>query len=73
MSFITLDQYPLDLIPFDNDLLSLEMGSSFKVLVKKKFLGLAVSGLLLQILINKLRVFDSTKSITMWHVQLLFT
>ncbi len=31
MSFITLDEYPLDLIPFDNDLLSLEMGSSFKV------------------------------------------
>ena len=31
MSFITLDEYPLDLIPFDNDLLSLEMGSAFKV------------------------------------------
>ena len=31
MSFIKLDEYPLDLIPFDNDLLSLEMGSAFKV------------------------------------------
>jgi hypothetical protein len=31
VSFIKLDEYPLDLIPFDNDLLSLEMGSAFKV------------------------------------------
>ena len=31
MSFIKLDQYPLDLVPFDNDLLSLEMESAFKV------------------------------------------
>ena len=31
INFIKLDQYPLDLIPFDNDLLSLEMESAFKV------------------------------------------
>ena len=31
MSYITLDEYPLDLIPFENDLLSLEMESAFKV------------------------------------------
>lgn len=31
MSFITLNEYHLDLIPFENDLLSLEMESAFKV------------------------------------------
>ncbi|CAB4017268.1 Vacuolar sorting-associated 33A, partial [Paramuricea clavata] len=30
VSYITLDEYPLDLIPFENDLLSLEMESAFK-------------------------------------------
>lgn len=31
VSFITLDEYPLNLVPFDNDLLSLEMDGAFKV------------------------------------------
>ncbi|XP_046840595.1 vacuolar protein sorting-associated protein 33A-like [Xenia sp. Carnegie-2017] len=30
VSFITLDEYPLNLVPFDNDLLSLEMDGAFK-------------------------------------------
>ena len=43
MSFIKLDQYPLDLVPFDNDLLSLEMESAFKV---AKMLDNSYKGLL---------------------------
>ena len=31
MSFINVDEYPLELIPLDSDVLSLEMESSFKV------------------------------------------
>ena len=31
MSFINIDEYPLELIPLDSDVLSLEMDSSFKV------------------------------------------
>lgn len=31
MSFINVDEYPLELIPLDGDVLSLEMESSFKV------------------------------------------
>ena len=31
VSYIALEEYPLHLIPFDNDLLSLEMESAFKV------------------------------------------
>ena len=29
--FINIDEYPLELIPLDSDVLSLEMDSSFKV------------------------------------------
>lgn len=31
VSFINIDEYPLELIPLDSDVLSLEMDSSFKV------------------------------------------
>ena len=31
MSFVNVDEYPLELIPLDSDVLSLEMESSFKV------------------------------------------
>ena len=31
VSFVNVDEYPLELIPLDSDVLSLEMESSFKV------------------------------------------
>ena len=31
ISFVNIDEYPLELIPLDSDVLSLEMDSSFKV------------------------------------------
>lgn len=31
VSFVNIDEYPLELIPLDSDVLSLEMDSSFKV------------------------------------------
>lgn len=34
VSFINIDEYPLELIPLDSDILSLEMDSSFKVSIK---------------------------------------
>ena len=45
MSFVNIDEYPLELIPLDSDVLSLEMDSSFKVDINKYQNSVFFSGL----------------------------
>ena len=41
-TFTNVDEYCIDLVPFDSDLLSMEMPLSFKVMFSPFFLNVAV-------------------------------